>query len=436
MQNNTVLYQRWRSPPLVVAGVVLVIIVAAVTVWRAGPYTFRGHIWGAQEHSSDFTVYLAAGRAVLAGSDIYKAQNQRGWMYLYPPPLAIAMVPLSMLPVPIAVLVWYLLSVLLMVFAVKWCAWLVHDPGLGASPPEILPLLMVAPFLVNALLRGQASVLLCVLVIGAIYFETRTCSLRGGACLAGAVLLKVFPAGLLLYFAWRRRWRFCLATAAAIVAIGWMLPVAVFGVSRTDALLIEWFRTVIQPAIALDAQRITSPLYGQLLRWGNIHDQSLYAVMGRMIGRAAPSLITYVRVITAAAILAMLAPTYLVGRGAWERGGSYMISSLIVWMLLASPITERHYFTLLVLPMFVVSRDALLNSDGSGHIARILVGIFLGDAVLASLPSDLVYPFWRDGWMCWSSILLWAGLLMLARERHVPGEVRISDVPVIETQGR
>ena len=62
-------------------------------------------------HRTDFTVYSAAGRAVLDGTNIYEAHNVRDWYYMYLPVFSIAMVPFALLNNFWASLLWYILSV-------------------------------------------------------------------------------------------------------------------------------------------------------------------------------------------------------------------------------------------------------------------------------------------------------------------------------------
>jgi hypothetical protein len=68
------------------------------------------------ELNSDFITYRAAGWAVLTGSDIYGAQNSRGWPYIYPPPFAILMTPFAKMSAFTGSIIWYVLSVILVVF--------------------------------------------------------------------------------------------------------------------------------------------------------------------------------------------------------------------------------------------------------------------------------------------------------------------------------
>src|SRR5262249_6125599 len=75
----------------------MTILVVALAVWgltdvRHRPRTDPNNLGN---HRSDFTVYTAAGAAMLRGSDPYTVTNPRGWHYLYPPLFAILVGPLA-----------------------------------------------------------------------------------------------------------------------------------------------------------------------------------------------------------------------------------------------------------------------------------------------------------------------------------------------------
>ena len=182
---------------------------------------------------SDFPVYWLAGKAVLEGRDIYGIAGPHGWQYIYPPPFALAMVPFALLPLAWAMLAWFLLSALVTVRAVQMCVTMARDrlsseedlPWLSA-----VPILLLIGFYVSAITRGQASVLTLWLVVAAIFWEGKGRDVAGASCLAGAILIKVFPAFLLAYFAWRRRWRFVLATLALLFMLA--MAAAMWAVGR------------------------------------------------------------------------------------------------------------------------------------------------------------------------------------------------------------
>jgi len=106
------------------------------------------------ELNSDFTTYRAAGWAVLIGSDIYKVQNPRGWPYVYPPPFAIMMTPFAKMNAFTASVIWYLLSVILVVSSVQMSVTMVRGSLVRAVWPG--PILVVRAAICNGVVMGRA----------------------------------------------------------------------------------------------------------------------------------------------------------------------------------------------------------------------------------------------------------------------------------------
>ena len=203
-----------RTAVLLTATLALIVGLGVNTVYRAA-------IWPIQR--TDFTVYQLAGQAVLDGADIYQVRNVRGWAYVSPPPFAILMTPFALLSVFWGALIWYLISVALIIWALVMCVRTVRSAFSVDGHLLILlivPIVLLLVWFMSGLTRGQASVLLMWLVLAAFCWHWEGNELRGGACLAGAVLLKVFPIVLLGYFVWSRKWKFLFATFATITVGG------------------------------------------------------------------------------------------------------------------------------------------------------------------------------------------------------------------------
>src|SRR5215475_7171057 len=173
------------------------------------------------ELNSDFITYRAAGWAVLNGSDIYKVQNPRGWPYVYPPPFA----EMSAFT---ASVIWYLLSVILVVSSVQMSVTMVRGAlgRFGRNPFWLyaLPFAMVLLWVGQGAVEGQATILTLWLLMLALYRSQRGRDIAGGTALACAALLKVFPLALLAYFLRERRWRLVMAAITALIVGGIALP--------------------------------------------------------------------------------------------------------------------------------------------------------------------------------------------------------------------
>src|SRR5690349_2802203 len=109
---------------------------------------------GTRYHRTDFTVYQAAAAALAAGTDPYEARNPRGYRYVYPPLLAVALLPVAGLPPPTAAFLFFLASAALLALAL----WQLGKPALAGA-------LLCAPFLHESFERGQVTVLLLALQV-------------------------------------------------------------------------------------------------------------------------------------------------------------------------------------------------------------------------------------------------------------------------------
>ncbi|MGD1021038.1 MAG: glycosyltransferase family 87 protein [Verrucomicrobiia bacterium] len=388
--------------------VLLVIGLGWVTVYRAA-YS--------PDHRSDFTVYTAAGDAALAGADLYKAQNPRGLSYVYPPPFAILMVPFSVLPVSLGSLAWYTLSVVLTFWSLRMCAIMVraerHFDG-DTFWVAVLAAALVLPWFIQGTAEGQATLLMSWLVVAALYWQTKNCPVLGAACLAGAILVKVFPAVLLGYFMCRKKWRFVVATLVLVVIGALVPPAMVFGWNRTLTYWREWVAVVGGPSLGNEQQRRGSPVDNQLLSPYKVRSQTLEAVCWRLTGAR------HTREIAVTAAIAMLLIIGLVGWRSQPQSESLIVSAILVWMVLAAPLSEFHYFLVLLLPMMAMVFVAAHEPDGA---TRRLVRATLAVFALAGLLTVGFVLLQQIGLLCWAMIGLWGVLLtVVVRQARMGGE--------------
>jgi hypothetical protein len=362
---------------------------------------------------TDFTVYQLAGKAVLDGTDIYQVHNVRGWAYVYPSPFAILMVPFALLSVFWGALVWYLISVALIVWALVMCVrtvrsvFPVEDRVLILS---IVPIILLLVWLMSGLARGQASVLLMWLVLAAFCWHWEGHDLRGGACLAGAILLKAFPLVLLAYFVWRWKWKFLLATLATLVVVGLILPGAVFGFKRSIAYWESWEQIIARPALATENQRAQSGLNEQLLDPQKPRNQSLSAVLSRLTNDN-----SLARGATVVVGLAMLAAMWAVGRKAGKESELLIGSAVVTWILLLPPISETHYFVLLLLPLMALVAVAMKEPEDTTRRITGWTLIVFGAVVLA---SACVRQLEVVGAPCWATLMVWSALVLVVVRRE------------------
>jgi Glycosyltransferase family 87 len=174
----------------------------------------------------------------------------------YPPIFAIAMIPQAdpplgesragMLPYPVTVSIWYVLSLVLLAAAVHLLASALERAGarLGGIPPpgsrpwwalRAIPVAIVLAPVGNTLSRGQSNFVELFALSAMIAAIVERRSIAAGLWLAGAVCIKVIPLYLPVYPIWRRDFRMLAACAVRLVLGLLLLPMACSEALRLSA---------------------------------------------------------------------------------------------------------------------------------------------------------------------------------------------------------
>jgi len=214
-----------------------------------------------QTPKTDFGVFARAGWAVRAGLDIYDVTDDNGWHYAYPPPFAVAMVPLGhpyrflpqdgYVPYAVSVGVWYVLSLLAIGYAVHAFAGAVL-PGLERGSrrwwyARLVPVYVCLGGVGHTLGRGQVNPFVVALWAAGFAAVVRNRRAAGGAWLATAAVLKIIPTLLVVYPLVRRDWRALAGAAVAVVMLIGVVPAAVWGVEGAVDVNAKLVRVVLGP---------------------------------------------------------------------------------------------------------------------------------------------------------------------------------------------
>ena len=127
------------------------VVIGYFTVYRAA--------WSPTERT-DYTVYLAAGQAVLDGVNIYEVQSARGWNYVYPPPFALLLPIFALMPKILGAIIWYLLSVFSILAGIEMSVRMLEMATNRSYDRHVLyawVLILLAVVLVGGTMRCQAS---------------------------------------------------------------------------------------------------------------------------------------------------------------------------------------------------------------------------------------------------------------------------------------
>jgi hypothetical protein len=391
--------------------ILLAIAIGYSTVYRAGPHLIGSRTWGSAIHRCDLSVFVSAGRAALNGTDIYEARNMRGWRYVYPPPFALLMMPFAIIPLIWASIIWYLLSVTAIVVSVRltWALLAtVHCHSGNLRWFALLPSALVLWLLISALQHGQTTPLVLWLLMTALACERSGRNVCGGIALAAAILIKVFPALLIAYFIWRRKWRVVGITIVAMVVGGLMLPSVIYGARKNLTHWNEWIGIVALPAISSQSEVESNHLGRTLLSPSLLNNQSLSAVLWRIKGGAQGS-----RMIALAILAAMAIITWLASLRAQPGHDLALLSSFIAWMVLVPPVSWAHYFMLLLLPLTVL---VFLSRQEQDRVTRLVTTSSL--VIFGICCSISPIPHWQFwGSLCWGTIALWFALVVVMVRR-------------------
>ena len=297
----------------------------------------------------DFQGFLEAGRRILTGSPLYEGSGP-GIGVTWPPFLGLFFAPFATLDAlsPLAArLTWYTVGLLGMWLGLRLWArayFAERFNGWTEVPPSALlvPLLCVVfPSQTNFEHQNLNPLLLWIL--GATAFAlSRHRALIAGAALGAAVALKAFPALLIPYLVYRRRWK---SVAAAIVTsvVLTLLPLLRYGM-EAGAQLADWWR------ISGGAWPTRS------------NNQSLVAAVDRMITGFGNPHVTLsgneLTIAVSAAIACALVAVFIaaIRRAPSEAVVTRELAMVTVLAVLLSPIAWDHYWVLL-LPAFLVAYE-------------------------------------------------------------------------------
>jgi hypothetical protein len=350
---------------------------------------------------NDFHSTWEAGQVYLEGGDPYwryhqykdlDAESYQGnhKFFLYPPLVVMAVTPLSALPWTAAKLTWHLLNVLLGLVTLVVLLWVMGD-RLGKVEASLFAMMYGTfyPVLSNNLF-GNYDTFIALCMAGAFVAVRKGQGYAGGALLALGTALKIFPAFLLVYFAWRRQWR--------VVVGGVLVGALLFGLSLTGMSLgkqLAW----LEMATHLDrsyASAVNQTVLGWSLRLFT-HDP----IFSRGIMDAPEVAKGVAWVLRGLLVLGLFALTWRRGdpQGHRERLG-FGLAALT--MFLVPEFSNVHHFTLALIPTWAIlllARECRLGWPlaGTALLAHGLLA-FLIPSYSFKLLSAGAFGWLLEGW--------------------------------------
>lgn len=308
--------------------------------------------------------------------------------YWYPPTTMLLALPIGLLPVHEAALVWYLLQLAALIASavLLWRAFLPNAGPAGLAGCAALVLLLRTTL--STLGYGQTNFIELLCLLGLWVDRERP---RGGVWLALAIVIKPFALALGAFLVIRRRWSGLAATLATLAAL--VIAATVMFGPATCAAYVR----------SNPVSRLPDYVYSQ-----DVND-SLWGMLLRMRGLDESPLGSHVRSETIVAGVVVLA---LTGWAALRRAldDSLLYALVLVAGLMLYPGSLEHYSVLLLLPLLMVWARPEVVPGGRRTLGAVMVLTYL----LIGLGYEEV--FWAYG-------LLWAGLLALAARGGRPRRV-------------
>lgn len=169
--------------------------------------------------------------------DLYAAHPR----YLYPPFFLTLVAPLTYLPENVAVAVFQLVKWLALYLSLQ-LAWRLCSPRGEDLPPIVAigSLLLTTRFFGNEIANGNINMFMLLVALGAGWLVARERHVAAGLLVAAAACVKITPALLLVYFAYKRCWRTLLGAAVAVPVCLLLFPGLVFGLESNWRNLWGW----------------------------------------------------------------------------------------------------------------------------------------------------------------------------------------------------
>jgi hypothetical protein len=349
-------------------------------------------------YGNDFNVYYHASREVIAGRDPYQHSLSEWTPYLYPPLLAELLVPLALLPLPIAAYIWFLINAG-SVFAAAWMsARLIPEPKTLRWVIAACAMVIVFRFVLDNFNLGQVNAMVAALAVAHVFLFARGKKVWSALALVAAVSIKLTPAVFLVYHIAKLRLRFSIACITLIAAVT-ALSFVPMGAEGPNALREFANRTLKNEQGYNLADSGNQSLRGALarLKASDAHDAAGDHSDSRSV------------VSGSTVLLSMILLAAAVWGATRARDELAVAAPFFCCAVLLSPLGWKAHFIMLILPLAQLSATMVIATKTRRRlIAATLVTAF----VLFNLTSPRVIGLAAAEWSDAHSLVFAGGLLV------------------------
>lgn len=342
------------------------------------------------KRSSDWMVtFVPTARHLAAGEELYFQPHG----FVYPPFQALFALPVLELPDIAQRLTWFAVNAIALWIAIRSAWRLAGGPDLEQRPLNPRELIAAAiglfiglTYFLNSLMHHQTDVLLAALIFSGC--ERLQCG-RGftAATLFGlAAAMKCTPLLFALYLVIRGR--FAAAAWLVCVAIGVnLLPDLINSPPHFSCWLAKWWTIFLAPMAAAEHRPgiwasdiiFNQSIIGAVNRWTMTSWTLSDGFRAFLIEPRISPTVMKLSILGSAALLGTASLAAVIrGRLLPEASRSALECSLVLCgMLLFSPMSSPAHFGLLILPAFLLAREALLNR---GRASAVMLAFMLAAA--------------------------------------------------------
>ena len=354
--------------------------------------------------TKDYPLWFWAGQQVLHGGNLYPADPQAIFDFIYPPlPAVLLAIPSYFGKIPLYICLSLLNA------AAWWIAAQLSNAmtGSGRDPEPwlaALPAIVTVTFVFDMFDLGQPNLVLLAMMLLGFWWLQQGRPWASGSMFALATAIKVFPVAVLPYLVWRRHW---VSAASMIMFLGiflFVVPAPMRGFQQNVAEL----KTRYQGMVGSSTEQGFGQRGEQNWSWVN---QSMIAMTHRLTRQVnyyqdnpakAPAYMNLVDLdfktanwvvvgVSIAIGLAFIAVMPPPGRRT-PRSDAEELGILFCLMTVASPLARQYYFTWLLFPLTVLLHRAVYDPRvlvRKGTWAVLAVAALLTSLSLPFFPNDL-----------------------------------------------
>lgn len=309
----------------------------------------------------DFNTYYAAATLFVRGQNIYDGkllgnlirnlglEYIDGSNYIYPPYLAMFLIPLTFLPPLSAGFVWYIINLVALCLA----TWFIASSGLHPETSTsqksqwcdfmILSLIFVPT--TYSFYVGQVNAILLLLLAGTYFFLEKDREIMAGVMLGTSILIKVAPAIMMVYLIIKRkRTAFISALSTVIATILITAPAVYTCLMAYPTVMIQKLSTAVPHPVNQSINGFFSRLFTET--------QFTVPLWN------APELVNIFTWISSLVILIIVTISMMVASRKYVQKASddLLFGQLVTVMVVISPLAWENFYLLLVFPILAIFR--------------------------------------------------------------------------------